>query len=164
MNVRERWLRLGNQVPTTLLELPVCLCIFVAMTAVAANSMERAEQHLRALEAVFLMSPSKIAMMESHAVTGEWHPSNEPAQQIKRGRLGAIAMREGGAIDYEFPDRAGGIAGRVLTFRAWQGPGAGETPVAWLCGHASAMYMTAASGDRTTVSDVELPSPCRARK
>jgi hypothetical protein len=165
MNVRERWLRLGRQTPTTLLELAVCLCIFVAMTGVAARSMGRAQQHLRVLEAVFVMSASKIAMMETHAVTGEWHPSNQAPQPINRGsRLGVTSMREGGAIDYEFPDRAGDISGRVLTLRAWQGPGAGETPVAWLCGHAGAMPMIAASDDRTTLRDVELPSPCRARK
>jgi hypothetical protein len=150
MNVRERWLRLGRQAPTTLLELAICLCIFVAMTAVAARSWGRAQQRVRVLEAVFLMLPSEMAMMETHAATGEWH-------------LGVTAMREGGAIDYKFPDRAGDLSGRVLTFRAWQGPGA-ETPVAWLCGHASAMSMTAASDDRTTLSDAELPSPCRARK
>jgi hypothetical protein len=165
MNVRERWLRLGRQTPTTLLELAVCLCIVVAMTTVAAHGMGRAQQHLRVLEAVFLVSASKITMMETHAVTGEWHPSNEAPQPIKQGsRLGVTAMREGGAIDYEFPDQAGDISGRVLTFRAWQAPGAGESPVAWLCGHASAMPMIAASDDRTTLRDVELPSPCRARQ
>jgi hypothetical protein len=165
MNVRERWLRLGRQAPTTLLELAVCLCIFVAMTGVAAHTVGRVEQHLRGLEAIAMMSAAKIAMTETHAVTGEWQTPNEPAQKIERGsRLGVTGMREGGAIDYEFPDQAGDLSGRVLTLRAWQGPGAGETPVAWLCGHASAMAMTAASEDRTTLSDVELPSPCRARR
>jgi hypothetical protein len=116
MNVRERWLRLERQVPTTMLELAVCLCIFVAMTGVAAHTMGRVQQHLRVLEAVFLMSSSKIAMAETHAVTGEWHPSNEPPQQIKRGsRLGVTAMREGGAIDYEFPNQAPGLRSRPIS-------------------------------------------------
>jgi hypothetical protein len=170
MNVRERWLRLGNQAPTNLLELAVCLCIFVAMTGVAAHTVGRVEQHVRVLEAVSLASGSRIAMMETHAVTGEWRASSldllsgKGGNFIGRMRLELKAMREGGAIDYQFSDRAGDLSGRVLTFRAWQAPGTGESPVAWLCGHASAVAMTAASDDRTTLSEVELPSPCRARK
>ncbi len=152
MNVSERWLRLGKQVPTTLLELAVCLCIFVAMTAVAVHSMGRAQQHLHVLDAVFLMSSSEIAMMETHAVTGEWPPSSEPPQQMMHGsRLGVTAMRGGGAIDYAFPDRTGDISGRILTFRAWQGPGAGETPVAWLCGHAGAKFCVLSATSTSTL-------------
>jgi type IV pilus assembly protein PilA len=130
--------------------------------------MNRVSQHLYVLEAVFLMSGPRVSMMEYRAVTGTWPSSNEraafsapSAEKANPQTTGVI--RDGGAVDYTMRDRANDLAGRVLSIRAWQSPGVGETPVAWLCGHARAMAMSAASVDRTTLSDAELPSPCRTR-
>jgi type IV pilus assembly protein PilA len=168
MDVRVRWLRLENAADTTMLELLVCLGVMGAMIWVAAHGMHRVSQHLYVLEAVFLMSGPRVAMMEYRAVTGSWPSSNEraafstPSAEKANPRTTGV-MRDGGALDYTMPDRANDLAGKVLSIRAWQSPGVGETPVAWLCGHARAMPMSAASVDRTTLSDAELPSPCRTR-
>jgi type II secretory pathway pseudopilin PulG len=159
MDVRVRWLQLQKPVTTTMLELLVCLGVMGAMIAVAAHSMYRVQQHLRVLEAVFLMSGPKIAMMEYRAVTGIW-PSPYAGQDSV---LPTETLREGGAVDYTLSARANDLAGKVLTIRAWQGAGAGDVPVAWLCGRARAAPLIAAGDDRTTLRDDELPSPCRAR-
>lgn len=166
MDVRVRWLRLQKPASTTLLELLVCLGVMGAMISVAAHSMHRVQQHLRVLEAVFLMSGPKIAMMEYRSVTGIWPSSNEraPFSSPRTGQDGVLPteiLREGGAVDYTLSARADDLAGKVLTIRAWQG--AGDAPVAWLCGRARAARSIAAGDDHTTLGDDELPSPCRAR-
>jgi hypothetical protein len=166
MDVRVRWSQLERPPSTTLLELMVCLCVIGAMVSVAAHGMRRIEQHFRVLEAVFLAPTAEIAAMEYRAGSGIWPSSNEgvlfPAHPIdKAGGLGESTIRAG-AVDYRFSARAKDIAGKVLTFRAWQGSDAGA-PAAWLCGHARAMSTTAAADDRTTLDDGELASPCTAR-
>jgi hypothetical protein len=168
MDVRVRWLRLQKPASTTMFELLVCLGVMGAMISVAAHSMHRVQQHLRVLEAVFLMSGPKTAMMEYRAVTGIWPSSNEhaPFSSPRTGRESVLpteTLREGGAVDYILSARAGDLAGKVVTIRAWQGAGAGDAPVAWLCGRARAAPLIAAGNDRTTLRDDELPSPCRSR-
>ena len=155
--------------PTTMLELLICLGVMGTMIGVAARGMHRVQQRLYVLEAVSLMSDPKIAMMEYRAVTGIWPSSNEPARysspHAEKGRRTATeAIRNDGAVDYRLFTGANDTVGKVLTIRAWQGPGAGDLPIAWLCGHARATPMAAASEDRTTLGDDELPSPCRAFK
>jgi Pilin (bacterial filament) len=169
MDVRVRWLRIESPTSTTMLELLVCLSVIGLMTLVAVRSRSHVWQHLYVMEAVLVMTGPKIAMMEYRAVTGIWPTSNERAaysapEIAKGGRLSAEVMRDGGAVDFTFSGRVNANAGKVVTFRAWQGPGVGEAPVAWLCGHAGASLLAAASDDRTTLHDDELPSPCRARE
>jgi type IV pilus assembly protein PilA len=168
MDVRVRWLRLQKPASTTMLELLVCLAVMGAMISVAAHSMHRVQQHLRVLEAVLLMSGPETAIMEYRAVTGLWPSSNEHApfsspHAEQESVLPTETLREGGTVDCTFSARANDIAGKVLTIRAWQGAGAGDVPVAWLCGRARAAPLIAAGDDRTTLGDDELPSPCRAR-
>lgn len=169
MDVRTRWLQVEWPVPTAMIELLVCLIIAGAMVGVAARGAHRIAGRLGVLEAVGFMSVAKVSMMEFRAVTGEWPASSEraqsPGQHIVQGsRLAAEAIRGGGAVDYVFSAKEIDLAGKMLTFRAWQNAGSTDAPVAWLCGHASAMSMIAASEDRTTLSDDELPSPCRQHK
>jgi type IV pilus assembly protein PilA len=167
MDVRVRWLQIERPTSTTMLELLVCLSVMGVMILAAVRGWHRASQHLDVMEAVSVMTGPKIAMMEYRAVTGIWPTSNEraarSAPEIVRGsRLSAEAIRDGGAVDFTLSDRVNINAGKVITFRAWQGPGVGDVPVAWLCGHARASWLAPASGDRTTLRDDELPSPCRA--
>jgi type IV pilus assembly protein PilA len=168
MDVRVRWLQIERPTPTTMLELVVCLSVMGVMILVAVRSWHHAWQHLDVMEAVSVMSGPKTAMMEYRAVTGIWPTSNERAAyslpEIALGsRLSAEVIRDGGAVDFTLSDRVNVNKGKVVTFRAWQGPGAGDVPVAWLCGHARAARLAAASDDRTTLRNDELPSPCRVR-
>jgi type II secretory pathway pseudopilin PulG len=147
-----------------MLELSVCLTVMGALLAVAAHSFARAQQHVNVMEAVFMMEGPKIAMMEYRAVTGYWPATNEQAayKPLTGNRLSSVMIRPGGAVDITFSNRIPELSGKVLTIRAWQASPASALATAWPCGHAGAMPLIAASVDKTTFSDDELPSPCRA--
>lgn len=157
MDVRVRGLLLEKAAPSFMLELLVCLLVMGTVTLAATRGIPRIFQRLYVMETVSLSSAPTIDMMEYRAVTGEWPSLNTRVS----GDAGVI--REGGAVDYAISARAGDVAGKIVTFRAWQLPGAADLPVVWLCGHAGTTPMTAAGVDRTTLIDNELPSPCRAR-
>ena len=168
MEVRVNWSRLDGPESPALIEFLICLFVMGIMTWVAARGMHRIQQHLYVLEAVSRASASKISMMEYRATEGVWPDSNDSvalgaAQAHPGGWIDAETIRPGGAVDFRFSSRAKGIAGKTVTFRAWQGSGSTDLPVVWLCGRARTGSLTAASEDRTTLDDRELPSPCRAR-
>jgi hypothetical protein len=168
MESRIRWMQVEWPSTTTMLELPICLAVMGAMALVATQSFVRLQRHLYALEAVSIVTGLKTDMMEYHAVSGTWPTSNEQAgysteSLMKTGRLSLVQIREGGAVDVTFSGRAGDAAGKVLSVRAWQGPSS-DQPVAWRCGHASVALMDVAAADQTTLSDNEIPSPCRGRQ
>jgi Pilin (bacterial filament) len=168
MEVRAQRLRWESPESPALLEFLICLFIMGIMTWVAARGMHRIQQHLYVLEAISRASASKIAMMEYRAATGVWPGSDESvsldAVQAHTGKwVDAEEIRAGGAVDFRFSHRANEIAGKTVTFRAWQAAGESDLPVVWLCGRARAGLLTAVSEDRTTLDDHELPSPCRAR-
>jgi hypothetical protein len=168
MDARVRWLQVRWPTTTTMLELPICLGIIGAMALVGVHSFTRVQQHLHVLEAVSMAVGPTIGMMEYRAVTGEWPASNEQAgysteSLIKGGRLESALVRDGGAVDLTFSNRADDLAGRVITLRAWEGGDAG-LPVAWSCGHASVPPLAAAAVDQTTLSEDELLSTCRGRR
>jgi type II secretory pathway pseudopilin PulG len=153
---------------TTMLELPICLAVMGAMIAVSAQSFGRAQPRLNVLSALSIMAAPRIAMMEYRAVNGAWPTSNEQTAYdphlTVRDRLSSVSIRAGGAVDVTFSDRIPELAGKVLTFRAWQASAAEDPAIAWPCGHAGATPLVASSEDRTTLSDDELPSSCRAQK
>jgi hypothetical protein len=92
-----RWPQFENVTLTALLELPVCLAIMGGMIAVGAHSFFRALQHVDVMEAVFLMTGPKYAMMEYRAVRGVWPASNEEAaydpRLAKGGRLSSVVIQ-----------------------------------------------------------------------
>jgi hypothetical protein len=161
MDVRVRWLLLEKPASSFIHELLVCVLVIGAMTLVAARAGTRILQHLHVLDAVYLSSAPVIDLMEFRAVTGAWP---YPALVLPGSPAGNETIREGGAIDFTLSARAGNAAGKTVTFRAWQNSGAADLPVAWLCGHARATPLTASGIDKTTLTDDELPSPCRERK
>jgi type IV pilus assembly protein PilA len=168
MDVRVRWLLLEKPASSFMLELLACFLVIGAMTLTAALGVPRIAQHLYVLDAVFLSSAPITDMMESHAVTGAWPTSNargpvSAAVIPARSLSGTEAIREGGAFDYTLFARGGTVSEKILTFRAWQNSGDSGLPVAWRCGHARAPPLIAAGSDKTTLTDDELPSPCRAR-
>jgi len=168
MDARVRWLQVRWPTTTTMLELPICLGIMGAMALVGAHSFIRVQQHLHVLEAVSLAAGPTVGMMEYRAVTGDWPASNEQAgysagSLMKGGRLESALIRDGGAVDLTFSSRAGDVAGKVLTFRAWEGGDAG-LPVAWSCAHAGVPPLATTTVDRTTLSEDELSSTCRGRR
>src|SRR5579859_3394454 len=167
MDARVRWLQVEWPTATTMLELPIYLAIMGAMALVATRNFVHVQQRLHVLDAVSVLAGAKVASMEYHAVTGAWPTSNEQAGYSARslmiqGRLQSVLIREGGAVDFMFSSGVGGLAGKIISVRAWEGSDAG-LPAAWRCGHARVPPLVAASVDRTTLSDDELPSPCRSR-
>jgi Pilin (bacterial filament) len=168
MDARARWLQVRWPTTTTMLELPICLAIIGAMALVGAHSFIRVQQHLQLMEAVSMAAGPTVSMMEYRAVTGDWPASNERAgysarNHMKGGRVESALIRDGGAVDLTFSNRAGEVAGKVITFRAWEGGDAG-LPVAWSCGHAGIPPLAATTVDRTTLSEDELSSTCRSRR
>jgi len=168
MDARLRWLAIERPTSTAMLELSICLAIMGAMALVAADSFVRLRQRLYVLEAVSVVTGAKTAMMEYLANTGSWPVSNEKAgysaeSLTKGGRLRSVLIREGGAVDVTFSERTGESAGKVLSVRAWQGLSS-DLPVAWQCGRASVTSLTASAVDQTTLSEDELPSPCRGHR
>jgi hypothetical protein len=167
MDARVRWLQVGWPTTTTMLELPISLGVIGAMALVAAHSFVRMQQHLHVLEAVSIAGGATVRMMEYRAVTGDWPASNEQAANsaslMQGGRLGSVLIRDGGAVDMTFSSRAGDVAGKVLTFRAWEEGDAG-LPVAWSCGHAGVPPLATTTEDRTTLTEDELSSICRSRR
>jgi hypothetical protein len=123
---------------------------------------------MNGMEALFLTEGPKNSMMEYHAVTGVWPASNAEAaydpRLAKGARVGAIAIRPGGAVDVTFSTRIPEFAGKVLTIRAGQASAAGNLSTVWSCGHAEAKPFVASGEDKTTISDADLPSPCRAHE
>jgi Pilin (bacterial filament) len=168
MDVRMHWSRLHEPESPALLEFLICLFVIGSMTWVAARGMHRIQQHLYVLDALSLASASEVAMMEYRATHGVWPDSNDSlsvdaAQAHSGGRVDAETIQAGGAFDFRFSGRTNEVAGKTVTFRAWQASGASDLPVVWSCGHARARPLTAVSEDRTTLDDRELPAPCRAR-
>ena len=153
-----------------MLELPIYLLVVGTMGIVAVFGYVYAQRHLRVLEAISLIAGPRTTMMEYRAVTGTWPTSNRQAAfsdamfttgQRDLYRVNSVQIREAGAVDFGFSQ--GALKGKVLTIRAWERPGAG-LPVGWLCGHAPSLPATTAAADRTTLSNEDLPSPCRPRK
>ena len=168
MDARIRWMQVAWPTTTTMLELPICLAIMGAMALVATHSFVLLQQRLYVLEVVSIITGPKTAMMEYHAITGNWPVSNEQAgysaeSVMREGRLRSVLIREGGAVDITFSSRAGDSVGKVLSVRAWQGP-TPDLPAAWHCGRASVTSLTAAAADQTTLGDDELPSLCRSHR
>ncbi len=163
---RIRWLRLEWPALTTMLEIPIFLTILGIMIEAGSQGLVHVRKSLGALEGESVATGARVAMMEYRAVAGEWPQSNFEAgfadTQGSSSRLTAVTIRYDGAVDVTFSDADAAMAGQVLSVRAWQGDGIG-LPVSWSCGHARRAPLVVTSADRTTLTDDELPSTCRAR-
>jgi hypothetical protein len=154
-----------------MLEIPIYLVVLGTMGLVAVVGYVYAQRHLHVMDAVFLMAGPRATMMEYKAVTGAWPASNGQAgfsdAMFRTGdpdlyRVNSVQIREGGAVDFGLS--RGALKGKILSIRAWESPGPGLA-VEWICGHANSPPGTgAAAPDRTTLSEADLPSPCRAHK
>ncbi|HLQ13223.1 MAG TPA: pilin [Steroidobacteraceae bacterium] len=166
LDARIRWLRLDWPALTTMLEIPVFLIVLWVMIEAALQGLVHVRKSLAALGGESVASGARAAMMEYRAVTGEWPRSDREAgfqdTQDQSSRFSAVTIRSGGAVDVTYSSSDAGLAGKVLSIQAWQVDGS-ERPVAWLCGHARRAPLAATSEDRTTFTDDELPSTCRAR-
>jgi hypothetical protein len=148
-----------------MLEMPIYLLVMSAMVLVAIYGYVYAQRHLYVMDALSVMAGPRATMMEFRAVTGAWPRSNAEAgfsdAMLKVGdrdlyRLNSVQIREGGAVDF-------GFARGDLSIRAWEGRSPG-LPLEWICGQALPLPGTTAATDRTTLSNDDLPSPCRAHK
>jgi len=166
MDARTRWLQVTWPTSTTMMELPICLAIMSVMIGVAIYGFARAQERLHVLEAISIMPGPEISMIEYRAVNGTWPDSNQKAgfssEKMTNGsRFQSVEIREGGAVDIKFSSRAGILADKILSVRAWQGSSA-VLPAAWRCGHSVATPLAPTAEDRTTLGDDEVPSPCRS--
>ena len=153
-----------------MLEIPIYLLVLGAMVLVSICSYVYAQRHLRVMEALSVMAGPKVTMMEFKAVTGIWPTSNHQAgfsdamfkaSDRDHYRVSSVQIREGGAVDFGFA--TGALKQRVLSIRAFERRSPG-LPIEWTCGHALPLPDTTAAADHTTLSDADLPSPCRAHK
>jgi hypothetical protein len=166
LDARIRWLKLEWPALTTMLEIPIFLIVLGVMIEAGSQGLVHVRKSLGALEGESVATGARIAMMEYRAVAGEWPRSNREAgfadTYVPSSRLSAMAIRSDGAVDVTFSGADAGLAGKVLSMHAWQVEGS-ELPVVWLCGHARRAPLVVTSADRTTLTDDELPSTCRAR-
>ena len=163
---RIRWLRLEWPASTTMLEIPIFLIVLGIMIQVGLQGLVHVRKSLAALEGESVATGARAAMMEYRAVVGEWPRSNAEAgfedAHVPLSRISAVTIRSGGAVDVTFSGAEAVLAHQVLSVRAWQGEES-ALPVAWSCGHAHSAPPVLTSADRTTLTDDELPSTCRAR-
>jgi Pilin (bacterial filament) len=153
-----------------MLEIPIYLLVVGAMGLVSVCSYVYAQRHVHVVEALSVVAGPRAAVMEYRAVTGAWPTSNDQAgfsDATFRGRdrdlyrVDSVQIREGGAIDVKFS--RGALKEKLVTIRASDQPSPG-LPVEWICGHAITLPGTSAAADHTTLSDADLPSPCRAHR
>src|SRR5262249_50050421 len=170
MDTRIRWLRSEWPTSTTMLEIPIYLLVVGAMGLVAVHSYVYAQRHLHVMEALSVMTGPRVTMMEYRAVTGTWPTSNGQSgfsdaifkeNDHELYRVNSVQIREGGAIEVKFS--RGVLKEKVVSVRASEQPGPG-LPVEWTCGRARTLPGTTATTDRTTITDNDLPSPCRAHR
>lgn len=165
MDVRARRLEVERRSADTMIELPICLFLIAMLTVVALQGFAQARIRLRSLDAILLSQGPVLAASVYRANTGRWPASNEeagyPAQPVELPtRLESVRIRAGGAADFVFSGKERALAGRTLSFRAWQASDP-ATPIVWRCGRSRAPAPLVGAQDQTTVAARDLLSACR---
>ena len=153
-----------------MLEFPIYLLVLGGMGLASVYSLVHAQHHLQVMEALSVTTGPRVTMMEYRAVTGAWPSSNSEAgfsDAMFKGndrhlyRVNSVQIRQGGAIDVKLS--RGALKEKVVSIHASSQAGPG-LPISWTCGHARTLPGTTAATDQTTITDDDLPSPCRAHR
>jgi len=151
----------------TLIELLAVLAIIGILAAMALPSMQDRLVRQQIVDAMKLADIAKGPIAAAWSATSKLPADNAaaglpPADRIVSDLVTSVAV-ESGAIHVSFGNHASGaIKGKILSLRAGVVEGSPIVPVAWVCGHASAVdKMVAYGADRTTVDARFLPLNCR---
>ena len=152
----------------TLIEMVVVLALVATLATLAVPGLQGRlvrEQVVEAMRIADIAKPPVAGLwMLAHTLPADNAAAALPvAEKIVGNHVESVRV-ENGAIHVTFGNRANGaIQGKVLTLRPGVVDDAPIVPVAWVCGHATAVEkMTAKGVDRTTVPPRYLPLNCLA--
>jgi type IV pilus assembly protein PilA len=152
----------------TLIEIVVVLAVIAILATMAIPSFQDRIVRGQIVDAMKIADIAKAPIAASWAAAQTLPADNTAAGLPVAGKIVGTFVTsltvEGGAIHVVFGNQANGaIRGKTLTLRPAVVPDAPVVPVAWVCGHASAVdQMTALGTDRTDVAINYLPLNCRA--
>jgi type IV pilus assembly protein PilA len=152
----------------TLIEIVVVLAVVAILATIAIPSIQDRlvrEQVVEAMKLTDIAKPPIAAFWTlGHALPANNTAAGLPAADKIVSNFVSSLVVEGGAIHVTFGNRANGaIRGKTLSLRPAVVEDAPIVPVAWVCGHASAVAkMTLKGIDRTDVAANFLPLNCRA--
>ena len=152
----------------TLIELLAVVAVIAILASIALPSLQTRIVRGQIVEAMPLAEIAKAPVAMAWASTHLLPADNAaaglpPPDKIVANFVTALVV-EGGAIHVTFGNRANAaLQGKTLTLRPAVVEDAAVVPVAWVCGHASAVDKMSAKGiDRTTVDARFLPLNCLA--
>ena len=152
----------------TLIEIVVVLAIVAILATIAIPSIQDRlvrEQVVEAMKLTEIAKPPVAALWAvGRALPTDNAAAGLPAADKIVSNFVSSLVVEGGAIHVTFGNRANAaIRGKTLSLRPAVVEDAPIVPVAWVCGHASAVAkMTLKGADRTDVAANFLPLNCRA--
>lgn len=152
----------------TLIEMLVVMALIAVLAGLAFPSLQGKLVREQIVEAMRIAEIAKAPVAVQWTLTKTLPADNAAAglpvaEKIVGNHVESVVL-ENGAIHVTFGNRANGaIQGKVLTLRPGVVEDAPVVPVAWVCGHASAVdKMKAQGADRTTVAVRYLPLNCLA--
>lgn len=152
----------------TLIEVMVVLAVIAILAMIAVPNIQDRLVREQIVEAMKIADIAKAPIAASWSLTHTLPENNAaaglpPPDKIVGNLVTSLSV-EGGAIHVVFGNRANApIRGKTLTLRPAVVDDAPVVPVAWVCGHASAVAKMSAKGsDRTDVAPNFLPLNCRA--
>lgn len=152
----------------TLIEVVVTLAVVAILATLAIPSIQDRVVRAQIVDAMKIADIAKAPIAADWALAHKLPADNTeaglPASNKIVGNYVTSLTVEAGAIHVVFGNNANGaIRGKTLTLRPGVVLDAPIVPVAWICGHASAVdQMTAQGTDRTDVGPMYLPLNCRA--
>lgn len=152
----------------TLIEMMAVVAVIAILALIAVPGIQDRVVREQIVEAMHVAEIAKAPIAASwafsHTLPADNAAAGLPAADKIVGNDVTSLVVEAGAIHVTFGNRANAaIQGKTLTLRPAVVQDAPVVPVAWVCGHATAVdKMTAMGTDRTDVAVRFLPLNCRA--